>query len=122
MGSVPRSGGRARWAAHRRVPPGRALERDTVRRGGDAEFVLRRPSAGETADAAHDVLREYRVMSALADTDVPVPTTVAACEDHDVGTVGRRGVLDAVDLSLGAALREARPVVLYAVSCFSRVA
>ena len=51
---------------------------------GDAEFVLRRPPAGETADAAHDVLREYRVMSALDDTDVPVPTTVAACDDPAV--------------------------------------
>jgi aminoglycoside phosphotransferase (APT) family kinase protein len=51
---------------------------------GDRELVLRRPPAGETADAAHDVLREYRVMSALEDTDVPVPTTVAACDDHAV--------------------------------------
>ena len=51
---------------------------------GDRELVLRRPPAGETADAAHDVLREYRVMSALEDTDVPVPTTVAACADDDV--------------------------------------
>jgi aminoglycoside phosphotransferase (APT) family kinase protein len=50
----------------------------------DRELVLRRPPAGETADAAHDVLREYRVMSALEDTDVPVPTTVAACDDQAV--------------------------------------
>ena len=51
---------------------------------GDRELVLRRPPAGETADAAHDVLREYRVMSALDGTAVPVPPTVAACEDHGV--------------------------------------
>ncbi|MFC5973485.1 phosphotransferase family protein [Halomarina salina] len=51
---------------------------------GDRELVLRRPPAGETADAAHDVLREYRVMSALEDTAVPVPSTVAACEDRAV--------------------------------------
>ena len=51
---------------------------------GSHDLVLRRPPAGETADSAHDVLREYRVVTALADTDVPVPTTVAACEDHDV--------------------------------------
>jgi len=51
---------------------------------GDHELVLRRPPAGETAEAAHDVLREYRVMSALQDTDVPVPRTVAGCDDHSV--------------------------------------
>lgn len=45
---------------------------------------MRRPPAGETADTAHDVLREYRVISALEDTDVPVPTPVLACDDASV--------------------------------------
>jgi len=51
---------------------------------GDRELVVRRPPPGETADTAHDVLREYEVMSALQDTAVPVPTTVLACDDHEV--------------------------------------
>lgn len=51
---------------------------------GDRELVLRRPPAGETGEAAHDVLREYRVMDAFQDTEIPVPTTVAGCDDHDV--------------------------------------
>ena len=51
---------------------------------GDRELVLRRPPPGETADKAHDVLREYRVVDALQGTDVPVPPTVLACDDHDV--------------------------------------
>ena len=51
---------------------------------GDRDLVLRRPPAGETAATAHDVLREYRVVDALQDTDVPVPPTVLACEDHSV--------------------------------------
>ncbi|WP_226480212.1 phosphotransferase family protein [Natrinema amylolyticum] len=51
---------------------------------GDRELVIRRPPPGETADTAHDVLREYRVTNAVADTDVPVPNPVLACEDHDV--------------------------------------
>ncbi|MXR21072.1 phosphotransferase family protein [Halobacterium bonnevillei] len=51
---------------------------------GGRDLVVRRPPPGETAETAHDVLREYRVMDALQDTDVPVPETVAACEDHDV--------------------------------------
>jgi aminoglycoside phosphotransferase (APT) family kinase protein len=51
---------------------------------GDEELVIRRPPPGETAEKAHDVLREYEVVHALQDTDVRVPTTVAACEDHSV--------------------------------------
>ncbi|WP_226007516.1 phosphotransferase family protein [Natrinema salinisoli] len=51
---------------------------------GDRELVIRRPPPGETADTAHDVLREYRVTNAVADTDVPVPKPILACEDHDV--------------------------------------
>lgn len=50
----------------------------------DARYVLRRPPPGETAETAHDVLREYRVMSALQDTNVRVPTTVVSCDDHSV--------------------------------------
>jgi aminoglycoside phosphotransferase (APT) family kinase protein len=51
---------------------------------GDRELVLRRPPVGETADTAHEVLREYEVMDALQDTGVPVPHTVAACRDDSV--------------------------------------
>ncbi|WP_226482697.1 phosphotransferase family protein [Natrinema amylolyticum] len=51
---------------------------------GDRDLVLRRPPAGATADSAHDVLREYRVIEALQDADVPVPRTVASCDDHGV--------------------------------------
>jgi len=51
---------------------------------GDRDLVLRRPPPGETADSAHNVLREYRIMDALQETDVRVPPTVLACEDHDV--------------------------------------
>ena len=51
---------------------------------GNRELVIRRPPPGETADTAHDVLREYRVMNALQGTEVPLANTVLACEDHDV--------------------------------------
>lgn len=51
---------------------------------GEQELVIRRPPPGETADTAHDVLREYTVIDALQDTDVRVPTTVLACDDHDI--------------------------------------
>jgi len=51
---------------------------------GARELVIRRPPPGEVAESAHDVLREYEVMDALQDTGVPLPTTVAATEDHDI--------------------------------------
>ena len=51
---------------------------------GDRELVVRRPPPGQTAETAHDVLREYRVIDALQDTAVPVPPTVTACDDQTV--------------------------------------
>jgi aminoglycoside phosphotransferase (APT) family kinase protein len=43
--------------------------------GGARNLVLRRPPPGETAESAHDVLREYTVIDALQETDVPVAPT-----------------------------------------------
>jgi aminoglycoside phosphotransferase (APT) family kinase protein len=51
---------------------------------GEREFVIRRPPPGETAETAHDVLREYEVLDALQNTAVPVPETVAATEDDSL--------------------------------------
>jgi aminoglycoside phosphotransferase (APT) family kinase protein len=51
---------------------------------GDMELVIRRPPPGDIAENAHDVLREYRVMDALQETDVRVPRTVLACDDHSI--------------------------------------
>ncbi len=44
-------------------------------------FVLRRPPLGHVLPTAHDMAREYRVLTALAGTGVPVPRTFALCED-----------------------------------------
>ena len=53
-------------------------------RGGDTEWVLRRPPLGHVLPTAHDMAREYKVLTALWDTNVPVPRTYALCEDGDV--------------------------------------
>src|SRR4029453_14893891 len=50
----------------------------------DSAWVLRRPPAHGPTPSAHDVIREYRVVSALAGTDVPVPAAVAACPTNAV--------------------------------------
>ncbi len=47
-------------------------------------LVLRRPPLGHVLPTAHDMRREWRVISALAPTSVPVPEPVAFCDDHDV--------------------------------------
>jgi aminoglycoside phosphotransferase (APT) family kinase protein len=48
------------------------------------DWVVRRPPLGHVLATAHDMTREHRVMSALAPTTVPVPSTVALCEDPAV--------------------------------------
>ncbi len=51
---------------------------------GEHEWVLRRPPLGHVLPTAHDMGREYRVLRALAPTDVPVPQPLAFCDDTDV--------------------------------------
>ena len=49
--------------------------------GPDGVWVVRRPPLGHVLSTAHDMGREFRVISALAQTGVPVPETVALSED-----------------------------------------
>ena len=51
---------------------------------GDHQWVLRRPPLGHVLPTAHDMGREFRVLHALANTDVPVPEVFAFCDDPDV--------------------------------------
>lgn len=51
---------------------------------GVHDWILRRPPFGQVLDTAHDMAREYRVMSALQSTAVPVPQTVVYCGDEAV--------------------------------------
>jgi aminoglycoside phosphotransferase (APT) family kinase protein len=51
---------------------------------GGKEYVVRRKPPGKLLPSAHAVDREYRVITALAGTDVPVPRTYALCEDPSV--------------------------------------
>jgi aminoglycoside phosphotransferase (APT) family kinase protein len=52
--------------------------------GGDVELVLRKKPPGKLLPSAHAVDREYRIMRALAGTDVPVPDALALCEEDAV--------------------------------------
>ncbi|MGW4402428.1 phosphotransferase family protein [Nonomuraea sp. NPDC004702] len=50
----------------------------------ERRLVLRRPPLGHVLPTAHDMRREWRVISALAPTPVPVPEPVAFCADEEV--------------------------------------
>lgn len=82
----------ARWMDARRLPGtgepvqarfvsgGASNELFEIRRG-DARFALRRPPRQVPPGRNESMLREYRVLEALRDTDVPHPRAVAACDD-----------------------------------------
>lgn len=53
--------------------------------GGDGRaMVLRRPPLSHGLASAHDMGREHRIISALADGPVPVPRTLGMCSDESV--------------------------------------
>jgi aminoglycoside phosphotransferase (APT) family kinase protein len=62
------------------IPGGRSNLTYVVR-SGSLEYVLRRPPLGHVLATAHDMVREFRVISALATTGVPVPGTLLLCTD-----------------------------------------
>jgi aminoglycoside phosphotransferase (APT) family kinase protein len=69
---------------HARLIPGGRSNLTYVVTSGRREFVLRRPPLGHVLATAHDMAREFRVISALAATRVPVPAALLLCPDDDV--------------------------------------
>jgi aminoglycoside phosphotransferase (APT) family kinase protein len=53
-------------------------------RDGTAQWVVRRPPLGHVLPTAHDMKREFRVISGLHTTAVPVPEALLLCEDKDI--------------------------------------
>jgi aminoglycoside phosphotransferase (APT) family kinase protein len=72
---------------------------------GESRWILRRPPRSPYERRAHDVLREHRLLVALATSTVPVPKPVLVCDD--VALIGAPFYLmDAVD---GVVIRERIP-------------
>lgn len=92
-----------------------------LRDGRDRTAVIRRPPQGELLPKAHDMKREFTIISGLGRTDVPVATAHGLCEDTSVtgavfyimSEVGGRALYTAEDVEdwLSA---EARDAVGYA--------
>lgn len=90
--------------------PGGASNLTYLVRLGDAEMVLRRPPFGNRVKSAHDMGREYRVLSKLHAVYRPAPRPLAYCEDDAVlgapfycmerryGVVLRRNLPDGIRL------------------------
>ena len=82
--------------------------------GGPAPLVLRRPPLGHVLASAHDMAREFRVISALGGSTVPVPEALLYRDDTD-GTAGvgmpfyLMGFVDGQVLSSPAANAAFRP-------------
>jgi aminoglycoside phosphotransferase (APT) family kinase protein len=51
---------------------------------GKNEWAVRRPPLGHVLPTAHDMAREFTVLSGLAGTAVPVPRVELLCTDEDV--------------------------------------
>jgi aminoglycoside phosphotransferase (APT) family kinase protein len=71
---------------------------------GTKRWVMRKKPPGQLLASAHQVEREYRVMSALGGIDFPVPRMRALCED--VGVVGTAFYV--MDFLEGRIFRDAR--------------
>ena len=59
-----------------------------LRDGQGRMAVIRRPPLGELLPKAHDMAREWALISALGPTPVPVPAALGFCDD--VGVTGQR--------------------------------
>ncbi|MEU9047092.1 MULTISPECIES: phosphotransferase family protein [unclassified Kitasatospora] len=73
---------------------------------GASRWVLRRPPLGHVLATAHDMGREYRVMSALRGTGVPVPRMLLI--DHTEDVLGASWYL--MEHVTGTAHRDAAPL------------
>jgi len=51
---------------------------------GDGEYVLRRPPFGNVVKTAHDMGREFRILTALAPVFSPAPKPLVFCDDPSV--------------------------------------
>ncbi|RVW02671.1 phosphotransferase family protein [Rhodococcus xishaensis] len=67
-----------------RIGSGQSNLTFAVRDSGGGRWVLRRPPFGRLLISAHDVEREYRIVSAVQGTDVPVPKMISLTTDPAV--------------------------------------
>ena len=67
-----------------RMPGGHSNLTYCVTDAAGARCVLRRPPLGAVLATAHDMAREYKIISGVGKTNVPVPRALGLCEDDAV--------------------------------------
>jgi aminoglycoside phosphotransferase (APT) family kinase protein len=70
--------------SYERISGGRSNLTYAVTDAAGSRWALRRPPLGKRLASAHDMGREHRIITALAETEVPVAPTVGLCEDDAV--------------------------------------
>ena len=68
----------------RLIAGGRSNLTYAVTDGAGHRYVVRRPPTGHVLATAHDVAREYRLISAVGSAGVPVPAALGLCTDTTV--------------------------------------
>ncbi|GGC62495.1 phosphotransferase family protein [Chelatococcus reniformis] len=67
-----------------RLPGGHSNLSYMIEDGNGRKAVIRRPPLGELLPKAHDMGREWKLITALGPTPVPVPRALAFCDDKAV--------------------------------------
>jgi aminoglycoside phosphotransferase (APT) family kinase protein len=84
---------------------------------GRNRWVLRRPPLGHVLATAHDMDREHRVLRALTNTDVPVPSPRASAGPEVIGAP-----FYVMDFAEGVVLREREQLETFARDAATRLA
>ena len=66
------------------VPAGQSNLTFIVSDSGQNKWVLRRPPLSQVLSTAHDMTREFKIISALHPAGFPVPKPIALCEDESI--------------------------------------
>ena len=72
---------------------------------GEREYVLRRPPLGPVAPTAHDMAREYKVLSVLHENFPYAPQALLFCDDQEI--IGAPFFI--MDRKVGVVIRTALP-------------
>jgi aminoglycoside phosphotransferase (APT) family kinase protein len=88
--------------SYERITGGRSNLTFRVSDSDGGRWILRRPPLGATLGSAHDMAREHRILTGLADARVPTPRPLALCTDKGV-TGAEFYVMELVD---GLVLRD----------------
>ena len=86
----------------------------------DHAYVLRKKPPGQLLPSAHAVDREYKVMSALHDTDVPVPRMHVLCQDESI--IGTRFTSPTIASPVTSSWESTHETAASTYSCWSTTA